>query len=138
MLSSNSPSTLQGIVYDGGVRAAREEHDMSFWDQLKSKVKSHPIGKIVSKRLNGYSLIEHTYEGQFQTVPMWNRGPNKRRWVYEAIKQYGEDYNDSDDRENLITPEQVRQGLKMSFSDMRNIIVGTCKHISYSFLHFKA
>ncbi|KAI1870150.1 hypothetical protein JX265_006320 [Neoarthrinium moseri] len=124
MLASNSPSALQGLVYDGGTRASREKHELSFWDQLKIKLKSHRFAKALISRARGYELIEHTYEGNFQTVTMWNRGPNKRRWVHEAIREYARDhaaYNE----EKLITPDQVRQGLRMSFGDKRNIILGT-------------
>lgn len=124
MLSSNSPSALQGIVYDGGDYAAREKHELSFWDQLKDKIKSLPLGKVIGGHFGGYSLIEHTYEGRFQTVTMWNRGPNKRRWVYEAIREYSKDRQISGD-EDLITPDNVRKGLSMTLTDKLNIIVGT-------------
>jgi hypothetical protein len=124
MLSSNSPNALRGMVYDGGELAARDEYELSFWDQLKVKFKRHPVGKAIVKRLYGYSLIEHTYEGQFQTVTMWNRGPNKRRWIHEAIGEYTKDY-DSVGGADWISPDQVRQDLKLSLGDKYNIITAT-------------
>lgn len=125
MLSSNSASALQGIVYDGGDRAAREKHELSFWDQLKDKIKSLPLGKILSGHMGGYSLIEHTYEGHFQTVTMWNRGPNKRRWVHEAVREYAKDREAMDEDEDIMSLEQVRKGLKLTLGDKRNVVVCT-------------
>jgi hypothetical protein len=124
MLASNSPSALSGIIYDGGSQAAQEKFEMSFWDQVKEKAKSHMFFRAFIRRLRGYEIVEHTYEGQFRTVPMWNRGPNKRRWVHEAIDEYASDYR-PDLMENGITPDQVRRGLKMTFMDKANIAVGT-------------
>lgn len=124
MLASNSPSALSGIVYDGGSSASKKKFDMSFWDQLKEKAKSHSLVRAFIKRMHGYELIEHTYEGQFRTVPIWNRGPNKRRWVQEAIAEYEIDYN-ARNKKDLITPEQVRKGLKMKITDMLSIAAGT-------------
>ncbi|ORY60227.1 uncharacterized protein BCR38DRAFT_412408 [Pseudomassariella vexata] len=127
MLAANSPSALQGIVYDGGASAARDHVELSFWDQLKMKIKTYKPMKILLENLDGYQLIEATSEGQFKTVTLWNRGPNKRRWVQEAIKEYSSEYNENTakNKENLITPEKLRDGLKMDFGDLWNIFWGT-------------
>lgn len=81
MLASNSSSVLQGIVYDGGSQASSPMPIRGFWTEIKSRLRQNTVSRRILERLDDYQLIEHTYEGRFQTVTMWNRGPNKRRWV---------------------------------------------------------
>lgn len=84
MLASNSSSVLQGIVYDGGAQAPSPQPIRGFWTEIKSRLRQNTVSRHILQRLDGYQLIEHTYEGRFQTVTMWNRGPNKRRWVVSS------------------------------------------------------
>ncbi|KAK7989596.1 hypothetical protein PG989_009911 [Apiospora arundinis] len=153
MLASNSSSVLQGIVYDGGgSRAVPVRTAPGFWGDIKTKFKKHAFVRHIMRRLNGYELIEHTYEGRFQTVTLWNRGLNKRRWVQEAIKEYakehmaaavtppatttgdnriiGEGVGDSNGlppppAPRLITPDELRAGLRLRFGDLWNMFWGT-------------
>lgn len=123
MLASNDPSALQGIVYDGGACAATEKFELSFWDEVQEKIKSIRPIKALLTRIDGYNLIELTHDGQFKTVTLWNRGPNKRQWVHEAIKDYTADYKDNS--EGFILPEQLASDLKLRIGDLRNILGGT-------------
>jgi hypothetical protein len=125
MLASNSPSALQGIVYDGGDYAARDKFEPSFWDQVKAKVKTNPLFATLAKQLDGYELLEHASEGHFQTVSLWNRGTNKRRWVIEAINDYEKNYTGSDHRNNdCISPDELRKALGMLSGDLFNVVAG--------------
>ncbi|KAK6841542.1 hypothetical protein PG987_002402 [Apiospora arundinis] len=130
MLASNSSSVLQGIVYDGGgPRAVPVRTAPGFWGDIKTRFKKHTFVRHIMRRLNGYELIEHTYEGRFQTVTLWNRGLNKRRWVQEAIKE-GEGIGDSNSLPpppppRLITPDELRAGLRLRFGDLWNMFWGT-------------
>lgn len=154
MLASNSSSVLQGIVYDGGgaSRAGATGTAPGFWGDIKIRLKKHPIIRRMLNGLNGYELIEHTYEGRFQTVTLWNRGLNKRRWVQEAIKDYAKEHatttapppttrishpGEEDEgavstdqslppsSTNFITPDELRAGLRLRLGDLWNVFWGT-------------
>ncbi|KAK8026784.1 hypothetical protein PG991_003840 [Apiospora marii] len=155
MLASNSSSVLQGIVYDGGgSRAGPARPAPGFWGDIKTRLKKRSLVRRMLHSLNGYELIEHTYEGRFQTVTLWNRGLNKRRWVNEAIKDYakehavttapsplppiasisqpGEEQGGAFSNEscrpssaNAITPDELRLGLRLRFGDLWNVFWGT-------------
>lgn len=154
MLASNSSSVLQGIVYDGGSRAGPERPAPGFWGDIKTRLRKHPVVRRMLHSLDGYELIEHTYEGRFQTVTLWNRGLNKRRWVHEAIKDYTKEHaataapsppsltaniaHPGDEEEgpvsnescrpsspNVITPDALRAGLRLRFGDLWNVFWGT-------------
>ncbi|KAK7965170.1 hypothetical protein PG996_000473 [Apiospora saccharicola] len=153
MLASNSSSVLQGIVYDGGgsSRAGPTRPAPGFWGDIKTRLKKHPFVRRMLDGLNGYELVEHTYEGRFQTVTLWNRGLNKRRWVHEAIKDYAKEHaattgvshpreevavsneselpppppSSSSPSENVITPDDLRAGLRLRFRDLWNVFWGT-------------
>ncbi|KAK8050435.1 hypothetical protein PG994_012165 [Apiospora phragmitis] len=146
MLASNSSSVLQGIVYDGGnSRAGPVRPAPGFWGDIKIRLKKHTFVRRMTHSLRGYELIEHTYEGRFQTVTLWNRGLNKRRWVHEAIKEYAKEHtatatppttNDSNTDATspppttttttaFITPDQLRAGLRLNFGDLWNVFWGT-------------
>ncbi|KAK7951198.1 uncharacterized protein PG986_006926 [Apiospora aurea] len=146
MLASNSSSVLQGIVYDGGFRAGPTRPAPGFWCDIKTRLKKHAVVRRMIDGLNGYELIEHTYEGRFQTVMLWNRGLNKRRWVHEAIKDYAKQHaattNDNSPTEEegavstelpprpppsptLITPDELRAGLRLRFGDLWNVFWDT-------------
>ncbi|KAK8055323.1 hypothetical protein PG993_000550 [Apiospora rasikravindrae] len=145
MLASNSSSVLQGIVYGGGSRAGPTKPAPGFWSDIKARLKRHAVVRRMVDGLNGYELIEHTYEGRFQTVTLWNRGLNKRRWVHEAIKDYAKEHaattNNSNPGEEgavstevppppppsktFITPDELRAGLRLRFGDLWNVFWGT-------------
>ncbi|KAK8139014.1 hypothetical protein PG984_002394 [Apiospora sp. TS-2023a] len=167
MLASNSSSVLQGIVYDGGggSHAGPTRPAPGFWGDIKTRLKKHPFVRRMLDGLNGYELVEHTYEGRFQTVTLWNRGLNKRRWVHEAIKDYAKEHaattgashpreegavsNESElppppssspsPSTNVITPDELRLGLRLRFRDLWNVFWGTaflllvlsCRTITY-------
>ncbi|KAH8675939.1 hypothetical protein BX600DRAFT_494355 [Xylariales sp. PMI_506] len=123
MLASNSPSALQGIVYDGGDEASVQKTPNNFSDLIRAKVKRSPYFHALKRFFKGYELVEHTYEGRFQTVTLWNRGLNKRRWVIEAMTEYEKDYAMSQGA--LIHPEELRKSLGMSLANYWNTLIGT-------------
>ncbi|KAI5926634.1 hypothetical protein F4810DRAFT_479177 [Camillea tinctor] len=88
MLAANSPSALEGIVYDGGSSARPDRYDPSFWKQKLQKAKTYGILGPIIKKLEGYNPVETAFEGRFKTEKLWKRGLNKRLWVQEAISEY--------------------------------------------------
>lgn len=62
-------------------------------------------------RIRSHELLQSTFEGNFETASLWNRGPNKRRWVQEAIRDYRADYAASHGLE-LMGPEEVSRALQ--------------------------
>lgn len=124
MLAAASPSALQGIVWDGGAAAAsRDKFEGGFWDSVKSRMQEYAILRWLLERIRGYEIIENTYDGQFRTVSLWNRGPNKRRWVQEAIRDYETCCLDSD--ESLMSAKDVRDALREDLGDGLNAVVAT-------------
>ncbi|KAI1478862.1 hypothetical protein K445DRAFT_23961 [Daldinia sp. EC12] len=122
MLASNSPSTLDGIVYDGGTIDLMDEYEPSSWAQYRTKIKSYKgIGFIV-KRIEGYNPIETAFEGRFRTVKLWKRGLNKREWVQEAISEYelSSEYRSGDG----IPPDELRKALTLNHQDCFYVLVG--------------
>lgn len=119
MLASPNPSALQGIVWDGGAIASREKSERSSWDSMKSKAEGSPIGRWILKQTGRYQLIHSMYDGQFKTVTLWSRGPNKKRWVEEAIRDYTSHSEEHGDR--LMSSEDVRKRLEMSLGDYINL-----------------
>lgn len=84
MLASNNSSVLQGIVHDRGAQASSPQPVRGFWTEIKSRLRQNTVSRHILQELDGYQLIEHTYEGRFQTVTVWNRAHNKRRWVVSS------------------------------------------------------
>lgn len=124
MLAAESPSALQGIVWDGGSAASRDRFEKGFWDSVKNKMQDYSLLKWVLGKVRGYEVIENTYDGQFKTVSLWNRGPNKRRWVQEAIRSYETSHVESRG-ENLMRPEDVRQALQEDVGDILSVAIAT-------------
>ncbi|KAK7745755.1 beta-glucosidase [Diatrype stigma] len=90
MLAANSPSILHSLVGDGG-RA--EAHTGPWRRRLRKVVKCTPRGtgsfqdrlRNLVKGVEDLELIKPAYDGRFETVSLWRRGPNKRLWVNEVI-----------------------------------------------------
>ncbi|KAI2776161.1 hypothetical protein F4815DRAFT_503674 [Daldinia loculata] len=122
MLASNSPSTLDGIVYDGGIMAPIDDYELSFWAQYLKKMKSYKGIGFVIKRIEGYNPIETAFEGRFRTVKLWKRGLNKREWVQEAINEYAlsSEYRSGD----RTSPDELRKALTMNYQDCLYVLVG--------------
>lgn len=57
-------------------------------------------------------MLKSTFEGNFETASLWNRGPNKRRWVHAAIRDYAAHYSELPEAGLSMSPEQVSQALK--------------------------
>lgn len=125
MLASNSPSALQGMVWDGGAAAAHDKFTKGFWDSVKERIQEIGFLNWGLRKIRGHELLESTYDGQFKTASLWNRGHNKRRWVQEAIRDYTANYPNSQSGEELMTPEEVKKGLQETFGDIFNTIVAT-------------
>lgn len=123
MLAAASPDTLQGIIWDGGAAASRDTFVKGFWETAKSHVRRYRLGKWVLGKARGYELMETTYDGQFKTVSLWNRGPNKRRWVQEAIHDYEARFPEN--AQGLLSPEDVRKALRENIGDVLEAIIAT-------------
>ncbi|KAI1329553.1 hypothetical protein F5Y16DRAFT_365442 [Xylariaceae sp. FL0255] len=122
MLAANSPSTLDGIVYDGANTAAPDEYEKSFLAKQMQKARQYkPIGALLNV-IKGYSPIETAFEGRFQTVKLWKRGLNKRQWVQEAVNEY--EATITDDRlDKSISPEKLRKSLTLNAQDCSYVAV---------------
>ncbi|KAK2614158.1 hypothetical protein N8I77_001009 [Diaporthe amygdali] len=123
MLASPSPSALQGIVWDGGAIASRERSERGSWDLMKTKVESYAAGRWIANKTGRYQLLNSMYDGQFKTVTLWNRGPNKKRWVDEAIRDYAASFEEHGDR--LRPPQEIRKRLDLDLGDQFMIMVGS-------------
>ncbi|KAI8958950.1 hypothetical protein F5Y11DRAFT_362223 [Daldinia sp. FL1419] len=123
MLASNSPSTLDAIVYDGGTMALADEYEPSFWAQYLERIRSWEGVGFVVRQIEGYNPIETIFEGGFRTVKLWKRGLNKREWVLEAISEYAlsSEYRR---RSDMASPEDLHKALMMSYQDCLYILVG--------------
>lgn len=98
MLAANSPSVMHSLVGDGG----RADIRIGPWRRrLRKVVECNPRGtgslrdrlrKLVIL-VEDLELIKPAYDGRFETVSLWRRGPNKRLWVDEVI-----DWNESEAR----------------------------------------
>lgn len=123
MLSASSPDALQGIVWDGGAAASRDKFEKGFWDSVKAKMQeSAPLRWLLGK-FRGYELMENTYDGHFQTVSLWNRGPNKRRWIQQAARDYAARHDQSS--EATMAPEELKKALKEDPGDIVNALLAT-------------
>ncbi|KAI0417908.1 hypothetical protein F5X98DRAFT_130149 [Xylaria grammica] len=88
MLAANSPSTLDGIVFDGADTVRPDKYETGFLKSHMQKAKKYkPLATII-ERLEGYNPVELAFEGRFRTVKLWKRGLNKRQWVQEAANDY--------------------------------------------------
>lgn len=123
MLAAASPDALQGIVWDGGPAASRDKFVKGFWDTVKGYMRKNSCLKWLLRKASGYELMETTYDGQFKTVSLWNRGPNKRRWVQEAIRDYEASFDES--AVGFLSPESVRKALKENLGDALNAVIAT-------------
>ncbi|KAH9996117.1 hypothetical protein F4779DRAFT_631600 [Xylariaceae sp. FL0662B] len=124
MLASNSPSTLEAIVYDGGKVADPDKYEMSFWAQHIKRAKAHKYAGFIIRRIEGYSLLETAFEGRFRTVKLWKRGLNKRQWVQEAVDEYTMLVEDRR-REHGISPSKLRDSLTLNAQDCSYVFVST-------------
>ncbi|KAI0833976.1 hypothetical protein F5Y06DRAFT_301160 [Hypoxylon sp. FL0890] len=118
MLAANSPSTLDGIVYDGSVTVPTDDYEVSFWKQQLRKAKTYKGIGFVIRKIAGYNPVETAFEGRFRTVKLWKRGLNKREWVREAIREYVTSGDKS------ISPDQLRNSLTLNRKDCSYVLVG--------------
>ncbi|XXG95007.1 hypothetical protein Hte_001267 [Hypoxylon texense] len=123
MLASNSPSTLDGIVYDGGLTAPKDNYRPSFWSQYLKRAKTYRGIGFVLKKLEGYNPVETVFEGRFRTVKLWKRGLNKREWVQEAASEYAA-YAASRGGDVSIPPGELRESLTLNSLDCLYVLVG--------------
>ncbi|KAI8631979.1 hypothetical protein F5Y19DRAFT_472864 [Xylariaceae sp. FL1651] len=122
MLAANSPSTLDGIVYDGANMALPDKYETSFLSSQLQKAKTHKVLAIVLRRIEGYNPIETAFEGRFRTVKLWKRGLNKRQWVQEAVNDY--EVSMTDHRlGKSITPGELRTSLTLDAQDCSYVAV---------------
>lgn len=77
------------------------------------------MGRWILKQTERHRLVQSMYDGQFKTVTLWSRGPNKKRWVEEAIRDYTSHSEEHGDRS--VPSEKVRKRLEMSLGDHFNI-----------------
>ncbi|CAJ2501387.1 Uu.00g042400.m01.CDS01 [Anthostomella pinea] len=126
MLASNSPSTLEGLVYDGGNLALPDRYETTFWAQQLQKLKAYKPISIFMKQIEEYNPFETAFEGRFKTVKLWKRGLNKRQWVQEAINDYTASAPDDDRQDNSwIAPTELREALALNTQDCCYIAVGS-------------
>lgn len=101
MLASNNPSTLQGIVgrVADPAQLAHTNTGMSVigpaaaWRHGLERVfrpcaggDEQSLRARLLRRLSG--MVENVYDSDFEPVTLWRRGPNKQRWVDEAIRRF--------------------------------------------------
>lgn len=121
MLAPNSPSTLHGIVCDGGNSVRMDKYELSFWKQHWMKIKGYKGLRFIVTQLEGYSPMETPFEGRFRTVKLWKRGLNKRQWVQEAINDY-------------LVPNNCREGEgsdRIPEAELRRHLTLNCLDCSY-------
>ncbi|KAI0200264.1 hypothetical protein F4808DRAFT_173359 [Astrocystis sublimbata] len=123
MLASNSPSTLDAIVYDGASSAAPDEYETSFLRQRIQAAKQHQVLGRVLRLVEGYNPWETAFDGRFRTVKLWKRGLNKRQWVQEAIHEY-EDTMTTHRLAKGISPRKLRKRLTLNARDCSYVAAG--------------
>lgn len=111
MLASGSPTALQGMVWDGGEALKSPKPVKSFRHSIRTKMEEHSVFRWLLNKVRGYELLKSTFEGNFETASLWNRGPNKRRWVQEAVRDYAANYSQSH-YDGSMSPEEVTRALK--------------------------
>ncbi|KAI0508629.1 hypothetical protein F5B22DRAFT_386046 [Xylaria bambusicola] len=124
MLAANSPSTLDGIVYDGANTAVPDKYEMSFLRSRIQKAKTYKPIAMIFRLLEGYNPVELAFEGRFRTVKLWKRGLNKRQWVQEAVN----DYEASMTMHRLgksIGPVKLRRQLTLNAQDCAYVVVSS-------------
>ncbi|KAH8165373.1 hypothetical protein CIB48_g2862 [Xylaria polymorpha] len=124
MLAANSPSALDGIVYDGANTALPDKYEASFFSSRIQAVKEYKPFAMVLRLVEGYNPVETAFEGRFRTVKLWKRGLNKRKWVQEAVN----DYEDSMTLHRLgksIAPKKLRARLTLNAQDCSYVAVGS-------------
>lgn len=121
-LASPNPSALQGIVWDGGAIASREKSERSSWDSMKIKAQGFAIGRWILEKAESYEILQSMYDGQFKTVTLWSCGPNKKRWVEEAFRDYRTHFEQDSGRS--MASDDVRKRLDMGIGDYLKITTG--------------
>lgn len=89
---------------------------------MKIKAEGFAIGRWILKKAGRYEILQSMYDGQFKTVTLWSRGPNKKRWVEEAIRDYSTNFEQ--DRGRLTASKDVRKRLDMGIGDYLKITTG--------------
>ncbi|KAI1397383.1 hypothetical protein F4819DRAFT_499524 [Hypoxylon fuscum] len=122
MLASNSPSTLDGLVYDGDATAPDDEYSPGSWARRIKKAKLYPGIGFILRQIEGYNPIETAFEGRFRTVKLWKRGLNKREWVQEAISEYA--MLAPQQSGSMIPSNELRRSLTLNWRDRLYVLVG--------------
>lgn len=112
MLASGDPTALQGMVWDGGDTPTETQALVRRRSTIQSKLNEFTPSRWLFKRFRGYKVLKSTFEGNFETASLWNRGPNKRRWVQKAIRDYAANYSEFHDNGSSMPPEQVSHALR--------------------------
>jgi hypothetical protein len=128
MLAANSPSTLDGIVYDGADSTLPDKYEASFFASRIQRAKKYKPLAIILRQIEGYNPIETAFEGRFRTVKLWKRGLNKRQWIQEAVNDYEANTNYyqrlGDGNGCGIKPDQLRAELTLDARDCSYVAVG--------------
>lgn len=114
MLASGDPTALQGMVWDGAEALTQAKPAYSRRQSLQSKMSEYRASRWFLKKMRGHELLQSTFEGNFETASLWNRGANKRRWVQEAVRDYGARHaaEGSPGEDGVMTAEEVLRALK--------------------------
>jgi len=126
MLAANSPSTLEGIVYDGANVAVPDKYEASFFSaRIQEATRTYRPLAAVLRQLEGYNPVEMAFEGRFRTVKLWKRGLNKRQWVQEAVNDYeAAAVRRRFDKEG-IAADELRESLTLDARDCSYVAVGS-------------
>ncbi|KAK5634131.1 hypothetical protein RRF57_009845 [Xylaria bambusicola] len=124
MLTANSPSTLDGIIYDGANTVVPDKYEMSFLRSRIQKAKTYKPIAMIFRLIEGYNPVELAFEGRSRTVKLWKHGLNKRQWVQEAVN----DYEASMTMHRLgkgIGPVKLRRQLTLNAQDCAYVAVSS-------------
>ncbi|KAH9909273.1 hypothetical protein F4778DRAFT_716048 [Xylariomycetidae sp. FL2044] len=125
MLAANSPSTLEGIVYDGHKSALPDRYELGCLAEHIERAKCHEthLGRLI-RLVEVFNPVETAYEGRFRTVKLWKRGLNKRQWVQEAIIEYEATVPAHIRQGYRLSPEKLRKRLTLNPKDSSGIVSG--------------
>jgi hypothetical protein len=126
MLAANSPSTLEGLVYDGANTAVPDKYEASFFSARIHEVTRtyRPLAALL-RQLEGYNPVEMAFEGRFCTVKLWKRGLNKRQWVQEAVNDYEAAAVRRRFGKEGIAADELRESLTLDARDCSYVAVGS-------------
>lgn len=137
MLAASSPSILHGLVSDESTIGT----PTGPWRRRLSKVVAcnpstsanrdmrsprHMLRTLIN-RVADLELLKPEFDGRFETVSLWRRGPNKRLWVNEVItwhesearraRQRRDSRSNSTQWANIAGTPPLRELLKFGLED---------------------